>query len=417
MSTTVDLPRVARAATTRGRPNSALSELIEREERRRRRRHLLYWLLALALPAIAMAAWAALRPRPVPMSARYRIEAVSAGDVVREVSATGRVEAESTVSVGAEISGRLSTVEVDYNARVRAGQVMARFERASLEAQLAQIEAAIATAQAQLAQARTDRDQAQRNLQRAARLHAVDVVSEADHDAATFALRGAENRIRLATAQLSAQQAAARVARINLDHAVIRAPIDGVVITRNVDPGQAVAAMLQTPVLFSLAADLRRMRVVAAVDEADIGQVVAGQPAEFTVNAYPERVFRGTVIEVRNAPIVVQDVVTYGTVVEVDNPDLALKPGMTASARIRTGVARGVLRVPSTALHFNPPGESSGATAGVWVLDGARVRRVEVQPGMADAAYTSIAPGPLAPGASVLVGLTPAGRRSYGINH
>ena len=139
-----------------------------------------------------------------------------------------------------------------------------------------------------------------------------------------------EQRVTAAEAQLAAQQAAFTVARTNLDHTVIRAPIDGVVITRNIDPGQTVASMLQTPVLFTVAADLRQMRVVAAVDEADIGELAVAQPVSFTVDAYPDRLFHGLLTEVRNSPVVVQDVVTYGAVVGIDNHDLALKPGMTA---------------------------------------------------------------------------------------
>ncbi len=411
MSTTAAIP----VASVPARDAGSLPSLIEREERRRRRRRGLAWALAAALPLAGAGVWYVARPRPVPMAERFRVEAATVGDVLRDVQATGRLEAESTVNVGAEISGRLASVEVDYNDTVRAGQVLARFDPESLRAQRAQLEATLAAARAALGQAQTDRDQARANLSRADRLFAGRYISPADHDAARFALRAAEDRVRAAAAQIAAQEATLRVARVNLEHAEVRSPIDGVIITRNVDPGQAVASAFQTPVLFSVAADLRRMRVLAAVDEADVGQVRDGQRAEFTVTAYPDRVFAGTVTEVRNAPVVVQDVVTYGTVIEVSNEDLALKPGMTASVRVRTGAARGVLRVPNTALHFTPPGQSTGAGLAVWTLDGERLRRVPVRAGLADLSRTAVEPGAVTPGERVLVGLTPAGRGAYGL--
>jgi HlyD family secretion protein len=161
------------------------------------------------------------------------------------------------------------------------------------------------------------------------------------------------------------------------------------------------------------------MRVIAAVDEADIGEVVAQQRATFTVNAYPDRVFLGVVTEVRSAPVVVQDVVTYGTILEVDNADLALKPGMTASARVRTAIANDALRVPTSALRFVPPGLTNGARPGVWVLDGAgsasALRRIDVSPGVSDGELTAIAPGALELGRSVLTELTPEGRKRHAV--
>ena len=345
------------------------------------------------------------------------MQPVTRGDVLREVRATGHVEAVTTVQVGAEISGRISTVEVDYNDVVREGQVLARFDRASLEAQLAQMGAALAAANAALEQAKTDRDRSARDLARIERLWATRSIPDSDHDNAVAAAKLNEQRVSAAEAQISAQRAAFSLARTNLGHTVIRAPISGVVITRNVDPGQTVASVFQTPVLFTVAADLRKMRVVAAVDEADIGDVAVRQRATFTVNAYPDRVFEGVVTEVRSSPVVVQDVVTYGTVIEVDNLDLVLKPGMTASVRIRTATANGVLRVPSAALHFTPPGEKSGEKNGIWLLDESTLARVSVNAGISDGEITAIDPGPLAEGRSVIVELSPAGRKVYGLAH
>jgi HlyD family secretion protein len=399
------------------RSSRPLAEIIAHESARRRRRRATRWAIAAAVPFIILAAWWLLRPRPVPFAERFRTEPVTVGDVIRDVTATGNVEALTTVQVGAEISGRIASVAVDYNDRVRAGQVLARFDRTLLSAQLAQAEAATAAARAALEQARTTREKAAADSSRAVALWENKGLTDADRDAAVSAARLAAEAVSAAQAQLAAAEAAAAVARTNLDHTVIVSPIDGVIITRNVDPGQTVVSALQTPVLFTVAANLRKMRVVAAVDEADVGEVAAGQTATFTVSAYPDRVFHGVVTQVRNSPVVTQDVVTYGTLVEVDNPDLALKPGMTASVRIRIAAARDALRVPNAALSYTPPGGKAGTAPGVWVVAGSALRRVPVHPGISDGELTVVAPGDLKAGTAVVVGLTPGGRSAFGAGH
>jgi HlyD family secretion protein len=407
--TTVETPSVARQ---RNRP---LTQLIEQENQRRRRRRLLWWALSISIALLAVGVWFALRPRPVPLAARFRVQPVSQGDLVREVRASGNLEAVTTVQVGAQTSGRIASVEADYNDHVKAGQVLARFDLTPLQAQLAQAQANLDAAQWSLAQAKTDSAKAQRDLQRAEGLWQQKILSDADHDTAVNTASLAGQRVTTAEAQLAAQQAVYKVASTNLDYAVIKAPIDGIIVTRNIDPGQTLASVFQTPVLFSLAADLRKMRVVVPVDEADVGEVANGQKATFTVDAYPERVFQGVVTRVRNSPVTVQDVVTYGTEVEVNNPDLALKPGMTAAARIRTAFAHDAVRVPNAALRFVPPAQKNGTAPGVWVLDGGALRRVTVRTGISDGELTEIAPGALAAGSNVLVELTPEGKKAYGI--
>lgn len=394
----------------------SLAELIEREERRRKRSRSRRFIGAAAAALLAAAAWMALRPRPVPLEERFRFATLTEGDVVREVRATGHVEAVTTVQVGAEISGRLASVEADFNDRVRAGQVLARFDRALLAAQLAQARATLAAAKAAQAQAEVDAAHAVSNLARAAQLHRQKVASDVDEENAEVAARLSQERLIAARAQAEAQQAAYDLARTNLSHAEIRSPIDGIVVTRNVDPGQTVASVFVTPVLFTVAADLGKMRVLAAVDEADIGEVAPRQVASFTVNAWPDRVFAGVVTEVRNSPAVVQDVVTYQAVIEVPNPDLALKPGMTASVRIRTASASRTLRVPSAALRFSPPGEREHEGPGLWMLRDGSLRRLEVKAGISDGQLTAISGGPPL-GTAVLQELTPAGRKAYGLAH
>jgi HlyD family secretion protein len=393
----------------------SLAQIIDRVGRGKRRRRMLSALIAVLTCAAAAALWLATRPKPVPIAARFRSAAVSQGDVVREVNATGQLEALTTVQVGSEVSGRIARVEVDYNDQVKAGQVLARFDRAALEATRAQIAATLAGARAAAEQAKTDRDRSTRDSERADKLFAASVLNQADRDTAAATARLMRQRVVAAEAQVAAQEAAYSLAKTNLSRTLILAPIDGVVITRNVDPGQTVASMLQTPILFTVAADLRKMRVIAAVDEADTGEVAVGQHATFTVNAYPNRAFEGVVTEVRNSPRVVQEVVTYGAVVEVDNSDLALKPGMTASVHIVTAQAKNVLRLPAAAFQFTPPGEKPGGGPAIWTLTSGVLQRVPVTAGVSDGEQTGVALGSVPVGAQVVYELTSEGRKAYGI--
>jgi HlyD family secretion protein len=402
---------------TPGSKKHSLAELIEREKRRKQKRRRLILVLAGLLPVFAIALWAAVRPKPVPLAERFRTGTASRGEIVREVHATGQLEAITTVQVGAEISGRIASVEVDYNDRVKAGQVLARFDPTALAAQQSESQATLAAVRAELAQAKTDREKLARDKERADRLLAAGVMSQSERDSIAASARLMEQRVAAAEAQLAAQRGANKFAVTNLEHTIVRSPIDGIVITRHVDPGQTVAATFQTPVLFTVAADLRRMHVIAAVDEADIGEVAVKQPATFTVNAYPDRTFEGVVVEVRSSPEVVQDVVTYGTEVEVDNRDLALKPGMTATVRIRTAFAKDVLRVPAAAFQFTPPGRAPDPEPGVWILSRDTLRRAPAKPGISNGELTAIASGAVAPGDEVVYELTAEGRKAYGIGH
>lgn len=399
------------AAGVQKRP---LVDLIAREKRRRRTRIAVIWSSLVGLAACAGLVWYVLSPKPIPVSARFRAQPISRGDVVREVRATGRLEAVTTVQIGAEISGRLASVEVEHNDHVQAGQVLARFDRAALAAQLAQIEAALAAARAVLQQARTEVARLSTSKARTERLFASGGVPQSDYDDIASAFALAQQRAAAAEAEVAAQIAAQQLSRTTLDHTVVRSPIDGIVITRNVDPGQTVASALQAPLLFTVAADLRKMHVLAAVDEADIGEIAVGQRAEFAVTAYPTRTFVGTVIQLRNSPQIIQDVVTYGAEIDVANTDLALKPGMTATVRIRTGSAQGVLKVPAMALQFTPPGEKARSSA-IWLLRGEKLEAVDVATGLSNGEVTAVESAHLSPGTEVLTELTPEGRKSYGI--
>ncbi len=394
---------------------ATLPELIDRERSRRLRRRWVWAGVGVALVVAVVLAVVLSRPRPTPMAARFRTALVTRADLVREVRATGAVEAVSTVLVGAEISGRVATVEVDYNQHVVAGQVLARFDLTALEAQRAQSAAVALSTRAQISQARSDLTQATRDKARADQLFAQHALAVNEHEQALTALSVAEARLAAAQATFAAQTAVATVARTNLDHGVIRSPIDGVIITRAIDPGQTVASVMTTPVLFTVAADLAKMQVVAAVDEADIAAVAEGQSASFTVTAWQGRVFRGTVIEVRNAARIVQDVVTYGVLVQADNPDLALKPGMTASVKVRTGFTPATLQVPNGALLLVPPSEKKPERPTVWTLQGETLVAHVVHPGLTDGEQTALEANDLPLGTVVLVDLTTEGKKRYGL--
>lgn len=391
-------------------PRPDLAHIVADELSSRRRRIALRWVLAgLVVAAGVTAAVVGLRPKPVAAAERFRTEVVSRGPLVHEVTATGHLEARGTVTVGAEISGKIASVEVDFNAHVTKGQVLARFDRTALVAQDQQAHANLGVARSALAEAELAAQQAKREQKRLDTLFASGAVSAAERDAAADKAAQTAAHVASAKAQIALQKASDSLADTNLARAEIVAPIDGIVIKRAVEPGQTVAAALQAPELFVLAEDLKKMRVIAAIDEADIGQLRVGQAARFTVDAFPDRSFDAAVTEVRNSPVVTQNVVTYEALLAVENPDLALRPGMTASLRIVTADEKDAVLVANAALRFTPPGQeaSRGQRHGVFVLaDGGEPTFVEVAPGLSDGVHTAVR-GDLAPGAQVVVDLAP----------
>jgi HlyD family secretion protein len=274
---------------------------------------------------------------------QYRTERVNKGDVVVQVRATGVVNPVQTVQVGSQVSGTIANIYADFNSEVKKGQIVARIDSTFLYASVKEAEANLERNQAQV-------NEAKRSMERTQELFKKDLVSQADLDAA-------QTSYEAALAQLKQTQAALDRAKVNLRYSIIRSPIDGVVISRDVDVGQTVAASLQAPQLFKIANDLKHMQVEASVDEADIGQVRVGQNVTFTVDAYPDESFRGRVTQVRLAPVSVQNVVTYTVIIEVDNPDLKLRPGMTATVSVLVDRRSNVLRVPTLALRFQPPAD------------------------------------------------------------
>jgi HlyD family secretion protein len=310
---------------------------------------------ALLLAATALGLYAYSRSGGTPVS--FSTATIDRGDVVATVGATGTVEAVATVQVGTQVTGTIWNLYADFNSRVEKDQVVARLEPSLFESRLSEAKANLVSAEANRERSRVAVEDTRRKLVRARELSAQDLMPQSDLDVAELALQSAEAQLKASEAQLEQAHAAVEQATVNLGHTVIRSPINGVVISRNVDVGQTVSASLSAPTLFTIAEDLSKMRVIASVDEADVGNLELGQPATFRVDAFPEDTFSGTVSQVRLAPIVVQNVVTYNALVDVDNSDLKLRPGMTANVTFEVARHKDVLRVPNAALRYRPAPE------------------------------------------------------------
>ena len=282
---------------------------------------------------------------------------VTRGSVVSTVEATGRLEAVTTVQVGSQVSGSIKTLYADFNSTVRQGQIIAELDPSLFETQVEQAEATVARLEAEVERSRIQAADAQLKLRRARELFERQLVPENDLETAESTARIADAGVTAAEAQVAQSRASLNQTQVNLSHTIISAPIDGVVVARNVDIGQTVAASMSAPTLYVLARDLAEMRVNASIDESDIGGIQPGQPVRFRVDAYPEDVFTGTVSQVRLEPEIQQNVVSYVTIIDVPNPDLKLKPGMTASVTVETARADDVVRVPNAALRFSPSEE------------------------------------------------------------
>ena len=282
---------------------------------------------------------------------------VTQGDVVDSVGATGALEAVTTVNVGSQVSGIIQDLLVDYNSIVREGDVIMRLDPVLFETQLEQARANLLRAEADVERLRVARDDSLVQLRRAEDLAERELISLTELEAAQVAVRSAVAQLKSNEAAVTQAEASLSQNQVNLDNTVIRAPIDGIVISRLVDAGQTVAASLQAPELFIIAADLTKMRVIAAIDESDVGRIRPNQRVTFTVDAYPGEEFEGSVSQIRLEPVLTQNVVTYATVVDAPNPDLRLKPGMTATISLEIARRENVLRIPNSALRFRPTPE------------------------------------------------------------
>ncbi|WP_149195921.1 efflux RND transporter periplasmic adaptor subunit [Luteimonas suaedae] len=354
-------------------------------------------LVAVAL-AVAAGLWVWQQGRTGADEGTWRTTEIERGDIRVAISATGTLSATSTVIVGSQVSGQVTDVLVDFNDTVEKDQVIARIDPSTYQAQIDQGNAQIAAARAALAQAQATLRNAELDHRRKADLGGRQLVARSDVDQARAALDQARAQVTSAQAQIRQQTASTQATQVNLDRTVIRSPVDGVVLTRTIEPGQTVAASLQAPELFTIAEDLSKMQIELSVDEADIGQVQKGQDVSFTVDAFPERQFRGVVQQVRLSATDTNNVITYPVVVSVDNSDGTLLPGLTVNAEILVSRRDDVLKVSNAALRYKPtdaqapPPQGAPARSGGVADDLARLadaleltppQRAEFEPALA----------------------------------
>jgi HlyD family secretion protein len=350
--------------------------------------------------------------------AQYVTAAASQGDIVQAVTATGTVNPVVTVQVGTYVSGPIVQMLCDFNTKVKKGQLCAKIDPSTYQMTLDSAEANLANANAQLQKDQATLAYAKVTYERDQKLNREDVVSQDTLDSQKATYNAAIAQVGVDRASIMQNEASVRAAKVNLAYTNIISPVDGTVVSRNVDMGQTVAASFQTPTLFLIAQDLTKMQVDTNVSESDVGPVRLGQKAGFTVDAFPDRTFWGSIAQIRQSPITVQNVVTYDVVIAVSNPELLLMPGMTANARIVTAERDDVLKVPLQALRFSPDGaeehlhhhgDGNGAKTGsdrnahVWVSDGGKIRRVKIVRGLDDGSVVEVVSGDLHEGDQVVI--------------
>jgi HlyD family secretion protein len=373
----------------KGKPNS-------------RRIWLIVGLSSVLVAAVAATTWWVVGKRG---GIHYVTAEVTKGTVTRAVTATGTVNPELTIIVGAAVSGVIQDLYCDYNTQVKKGQVCARIDPRPYQTVVDQNNAELAIAKAQLEKDKANEAYTKLALNRYANLIQTHAVSQDVFDNAQNAHDQALAQIAFDEATIQQRQAALDAAQVNLDYASIVSPVDGTVVSRNVTVGQTVASSFQTPTLFLIATDLARMEVDANVSESDIGGIKLRDKATFTVDAYPKRTFEGTVTQVRQSPQTVQNVVTYDIVIGVDNSDLTLMPGMTAASRIIVDQRKDVMRAPNQSFRYLPKnhaGASRSDHAQVWVLRDGQPVAIPVATGLDDDSFTEIVSGDLKPGDSVI---------------
>jgi HlyD family secretion protein len=394
-------------------------------------------ILTLVLASFAVSAGAYYELRRTTPPVRFETARATRGDLIANVVSTGTLQAVKTVEVGTQANGIIKQLDADFNSVVHKGQVIARLDPTLIDAQIDQGRALVEKAKADVENLHVAADDANRQLARAEALFAKQLLDQSDLDAARVAAGEAAAEVKAGQAQVTQAQAIVDGGLVNREHTIITAPIDGIVIARNVDIGQTVVSNMQAQTLFEIAEDLTKMQLNASIDESDVGRVRPGDAVAFTVDAYPDDTFRGTVAQVRLNPIIDQNVVTYTTVIDVPNGDLELRPGMTANVTVRVDSRRDVLRIPSNALRFKPndelfallhqpvPGAAhagsraaggAGVTATatrrapgatdrgqVWVLHDGQLKPVPVQVGLSDGTNTEIVAGNLQPGDTVVM--------------
>jgi len=397
----------------------------------------LFWLMG-SMAVILVMLFSYLMFSTQQSNIRYKTAELQKGELIVRVTATGVLQPVNQVEVGTEISGLIESVAVDFNSRVKRGDVLAQLDTERLEAQVVQARASLESAKARVEEAKATVLETKVRMNRCAKLARQQLCSQEDLDTLTAAHARARSAEASAKAQVSVATATLDAHQTDLAKAVIRAPIDGIVLKRQIEPGQTVAASLQTPVLFVLAESLAHMELHVAIDEADVGQVKEGQQASFSVDAYQDKHFPATISQVRFAPQTVEGVVTYETILTVDNSELLLRPGMTATAEIITNQLANVLLVPNLALRFVPPKSNKAKREGgslfsrlfprpgrsrepktktsikeskqVWILQDDQLLAVPVKVGATDGQMSQLLTGDLQTGQSVIVDVISKGK-------
>lgn len=416
-------------------PDSDISRVLEIDRSSNRRKGLKRWLIVALLAGVAVITVGIWKRMGSPDSVQYKTQEVVRGNLTVIVTATGTLQPTNKVDVGSELSGIIKSVEVDYNDRVKVGQVLAKLDTSKLEAQIAQAKAALESAKAKVLQAQATVSETRSKLsqlQRVWELSHKKVPSQSELDTAEAAFERAKADEASARAAVSQAQATLEAYETDLSKSFVRSPINGIVLTRSVEPGQTVAASFQAPVLFTLAEDLTKMELHVNVDEADIGKIQEGQKATFTVSAYPNRTFEARITQARYGSSTTSGVVTYETVLKVNNSDLSLRPGMTATADIMVKKVENAILVPSAALRFTPPAKeekrpSTGLVGAllprpprsalrqgedvsankkqqrVWTLKDGQLSAIPITIGSTDGNMTEVVAGDIKPGMLVVV--------------
>ena len=337
----------------------------------------------------------------------YITHKLAKGDIVEKITASGTINPISTINIGTQVSGTISEIYVDYNSKVTKNQLLAQIDPALFEATVGQRRAALSVAKAEVQVAENEVDYAKKNLDRIKKLNASRYSADKELDLAEKEYNNAVAQLALKKAQVEQNQAALDSAETELRYTKIISPVDGIVVSKEVEVGQTVAASFQTPTLFNVAEDLTKMQIEASVVEADIAKVHNGQEVEFSVDSFPDEVFIGKVTQVRNEAINTSNVVTYEVIIEVDNKDLKLKPGMTANVEIITANKKDVFLVPNKALRFYITDENGDTKRykdkGIWVLDGNTPERIVIKTGVADDDFTEISADGLTEGMNVIL--------------
>ncbi|MSN25059.1 MAG: efflux RND transporter periplasmic adaptor subunit [Geobacter sp.] len=383
-----------------------------------------YLIILIVILAIAGAAGFFFFKRPPEIS--YKTAKIERGTITSTVAATGNLSAVTTVQVGTQVSGTIQKLYVDFNSRVKKGEAIAEIDPSLFNAAVEQSQGNFLSAEANLQKAKVLQADAERTLLRNKKLLADGIISQGDYDVAETALQSAKAVVKAAEGSVAQTRGALMQAKTNLRYSIIRSPVDGVVISRTIDIGQTVAASFQTPTLFTIAKDLTKMQIEVSVDEADISRVRLDQKATFTVDSYPEQTFSGKVVQIRSAPIITQNVVTYVVVVNVDNSDLKLKPGMTANVSVEVAKKEDVLKLPPAALRFKPktkvdeagakvggmqrpsgsgkPGAKKGGNGQqVYILKDGKPSAVPIKTGIANNSSIELTEGPLKEGDEVVI--------------